>query len=386
MTIRRSVRVALTSAIVLLSLTGSEVGADLSATVPAPTVAGKSFIVIDHETHAVLAEENADLQVEPASLTKILTVYVAAHALADGLIKLDDEVLVSEKAWRMEGSRMFIEVGKTVSVADLLIGIIVVSGNDASVALAEHVSGSEEVFASLMNKHAQALGMRHSSFSNATGLPDPKTYTTARDIALLSSALIREFPDIYRQFALKEFKYGIERAQPNRNRLLYRDATVDGVKTGHTETAGFCLVASALRDGMRVISAVTGTASDDARTEASHALLNYGFRFFETREVYAAKQVVATPRVWGGAVDQVELGPGKSVSVTLPRGRFNEVQATARIDEPIAAPFDAGQVLGKLVLAIDGEDIAEIPLAANQAVGAGSWFGRLYDATLLLFE
>jgi D-alanyl-D-alanine carboxypeptidase (penicillin-binding protein 5/6) len=359
--------------------------AGLEGTVPAPTVEGKSYILIDHRTGAVLAEKNADERVDPASLTKIMTVYAAAHALKEGLIGLDDQVIVSEKAWKMEGSRMFIEVGKPVSVNDLLEGIITQSGNDASVALAEHVSGSEEVFASVMTKHAQRLGMKNSSFSDATGLPDPGTYTTARDMAILSSALIREFPDIYARFKIKEFTYnGI--TQPNRNRLLFRDSTVDGIKTGHTEAAGYCLVSSALRDGMRVIAAVMGTSSDAARTEASYALLNYAYRFFETRQLYGAKDIVASPRVWGGAVEQVPLGSFEPVYVTIPRGREKELDAVAHLNEPIKAPVAEGQQLGTISVALGEDVLAEVPLVALSAVGTGSIFSRLYDEVLLLFE
>ena len=280
---------------------------------------------------------------------------------------------------------MFIEVGKKISVDLLLDGIIIQSGNDASVALAEHVSGSEDVFANLMTKYAHELGMSNTSFADATGLPDPNTYTTARDLAKLSAALIREFPDIYKRFSLKEFTFnGIH--QHNRNRMLMRDPTVDGIKTGHTDNAGFCLVSSASRDGMRVISAVMGTASDNARTEASYALINYGYRFFETRQLYAANQTVASPRVWGGDTDAVGLGSTQAVFATLPRGRFKEVKATAKLDEPIKAPIAAGQVLGKMVLSLDHQDLTEIPLAALAAVPEGGLFSRLYDDVRLIFK
>ena len=359
--------------------------AGLTGTVPAPAIEARSYILIDYQTGAVLAEKNADDKVEPASLTKIMTIYTAAHALKEGLVKLTDEVEVSRKAWKMEGSKMFIEVGKRISVDLLIDGIVIQSGNDASVALAEHVSGSEEVFASLMTKYAHALGMSNTSFAGATGLPDVNTYTTARDMAKLSAALIREFPDIYQRFSLKEFTFnGIH--QHNRNRMLARDATVDGIKTGHTDSAGYCLVSSALRDGMRVISAVMGTASDSARTESSYALINYGYRFFETRQLYAAKEVVASPRVWGGAAATVALGSATPVAVTLPRGRFKEVKAVAKLDEPIKAPLEEGQILGKMVLTVDNRDIVEIPLAALAAVPEGSLVARLIDDVKLLFK
>ena len=370
---------------VLCCVLAAAAQAGVTGSVPAPTIEGKSYILVDHRTGTVLAEKNADEKVEPASLTKIMTVYAAAHALKEGLIKLDDQVLVSEKAWKMEGSRMFIEVGKTVSVNDLLEGVITQSGNDASVALAEHVSGSEEVFANVMTEHAKRLGMKNSSFTDATGLPDPGTYTTARDMAILSSALINDYPDIYARFAVREFTFnGI--TQPNRNRLLFRDKTVDGIKTGHTETAGYCLVSSAVRDGMRVISAVMGTASDTARTEASYALINYGYRFFETRQLYGAKEVVATPRVWHGTVEEVAVGATEPVFVTLPRGRYDDVEAVAKLNEPVLAPLAEGQELGEVVLSLEGEEIAKIPLKALSAVEEAGWFSRTYDDVMLLFE
>ncbi len=357
----------------------------LSASVPAPSIDAKSYILVDFRTGAVLAEKNADERVEPASLTKIMTVYTASHALKEGLIHLDDQVTISKKAWKMEGSRMFLEVGKTVPVDMLLNGIVIQSGNDASVALAEHVSGSEEVFVGLMNKYAKELGMTNTSFSDATGLPDPNNYTTARDMAKLSAALIREFPEEYKRSAVKEFTFnGIH--QHNRNRMLTRDATVDGIKTGHTESAGFCLISSAVREGMRVISAVMGTASDDARTEASYALLNYGYRFFETKQLYEAKQVVAQPQVWGGAAETVTLGSTQPVWVTLPRGRSKDVKPVAKLDEPIMAPVAAGQVLGKMVLNLDDREITELPLAALAAVPEGSLFSRLYDHVRLMLK
>lgn len=357
----------------------------LTATVPAPSIDAKSYILVDFRTGAVLAEKNADERVEPASLTKIMTVYAASHALKEGLIHIDDQVTISKKAWKMEGSRMFLEVGKMVSVDMLLNGIVIQSGNDASVALAEHVSGSEEVFVGLMNKHAKALGMTNTSFSDATGLPDPNNYTTARDMAKLSAALIREFPEEYKRSSVKEFTFNGIR-QHNRNRMLTRDATVDGIKTGHTESAGFCLISSAVRDGMRVISAVMGTASDDARTEASYALLNYGYRFFETRQLYEARQAVAEPRVWGGAAEQVALGSVQPVWATLPRGRFKDVKAVAKLDEPIMAPVKAGQVLGKMVLNLDDHEITELPLAALTEVPEGSFFSRMADEVRLMLK
>ena len=359
--------------------------AQARAPIPAPTIDADSYILVDQKTGSVLAERNADVRVEPASITKIMTVYVAGHALKSELISLNDEVLISEKAWKTEGSRMFIEVGKRVSVSDLLEGIIVQSGNDASVAIAEHISGSEAVFARVMNDHATQLGMTNSSFANASGLPDPMTYVTARDIAKLSSALIREFPALYARFANNEFTFNGIR-QPNRNRLLARDASVDGIKTGYTESAGYCLASSALRDGMRLVAAVMGASSDRARTEASNTLLNYGFRFFETKKLYGTDDVVATARVWRGNKETVEVGPGRPVFVTFPRGSYNELKAVAQLEKPIIAPLSKGQSVGHVSVTLDGEELAEVVLSARTDIRLGSFFSRIYDDVLLLFE
>lgn len=366
-------------------LAPAAVTAAATASVPAPSLDAKSYVLMDYQTGMVLAGRNADDRLDPASLTKIMTVYAAGHALAEGLIALDDLVTVSEKAWKAEGSRMFIEVGKQVSVDQLLDGIIIQSGNDASIALAEHISGTEGTFADVMMVHARKLGMKNSGFANATGLPDPGTFTTAHDMALLSAALIREFPELYARFAEHEFVFnGI--TQHNRNRLLYRDASVDGIKTGHTESAGYCLVTSAVRDGMRLIASVMGTASDTARTEASAALLNYGYRFFETRQLYAARATVTTPRVWRGGVDAVATGPAAAVFVTVPRGRYDDLKAVAKVSEPVLAPVASGQVLGRIEVSLDGETVVDVPLTALDAVAEGSFFSRSVDDLMLLFE
>ncbi|MEQ8660233.1 MAG: D-alanyl-D-alanine carboxypeptidase family protein [Gammaproteobacteria bacterium] len=353
--------------------------------IPVPRLDARSYVLYDHASGRVLAETNADERVEPASITKVMTVYVAGQALREGLIKLGDEVVVSEKAWKMEGSRMFIEVGTRVTVDQLLDGIIVQSGNDASVALAEHVSGTEEVFAGLMNEQARRLGMKNSSFANATGLPHPDTYSTARDLALLASALVRDFPALYARFAREEYTYNDIR-QPNRNRLLYRDDSVDGIKTGHTEAAGYCLLTSAQRDGSRLIAAVMGSDSDTARTEASQALLNYGFRFFETREVYAKGSVLAEPHVWGGEVETVPVGPDHAVTLTIPRGRYDDLVARATMIEPLRAPLATGQRVGTMSIVLENETVAEIELTALRDIAEGSIFSRLYDELMLLFE
>ena len=316
--------------------------------VPAPPkLAVASFVLLDYATGSVLAELNPDDRAEPASLAKIMTTYVAADAIASGAIALSDKTTVSEKAWRMEGSRMFIEVNKQVTVDELLQGIIIQSGNDASVALAEAISGSEEVFAAVMNHHAARLGMTNSNFSNSAGMPDPLTYSTARDLALLTAALIRDFPEIYQRFSEMEYTYAGIR-QFNRNRLLHRDASVDGVKTGRTEAAGYCLVSAAERGDMRLIAVVMGADSDTARIAASQALLNYGFRFYESRKIYSAGDVIATHKVWKGASDEIDLSVAADVHIAIPRGKFDLVEAAAVIAEVLEAPIEQGQSIGRV--------------------------------------
>ncbi|TAJ95882.1 MAG: D-alanyl-D-alanine carboxypeptidase [Gammaproteobacteria bacterium] len=354
--------------------------------VPAPPkVNAAAYLVSDFDSGELLVAENVDVKIEPASLTKIMTVYVVAAELAAGNIKLDDQVLVSEAAWRMEGSRMFIEVGKQISVHDLLLGAIIQSGNDASVALAEHVAGSEEVFAGLMNQHAERLGMKNTHFMNSTGLPHEEHYTTARDMALLGAALIQDFPDIYAMHSMKEFTYNNIR-QINRNRMLWWDETADGIKTGHTENAGFCLVASAVREGMRLISVVVGAESDNARAKATQSILNYGFRFFETRRVYPAGGEVSAVKVWKGASEQLRLGVAQDLYLTIPRGRFDELDAVITPEEAIAAPIEKGAVKGSLRISLDGKLLAERPLQALEGVPEGSLFKRLQDEFRLLIE
>ena len=367
------------------------VGADALAAVPVPDVPAPpkldvvSYILVDFSSGTVLAEQNANDRAELASLTKIMTAYVAADALASGAIALDDTTTVSDKAWRMGGSRMFIEVNKQVSVDDLLQGVIIQSGNDASVAIAEHISGSEEVFAAVMNQQAERLGMKNSSFANSSGLPDPNLYSTAHDLALLAAAFIRDFPEMYQRFSQAEFSYAGIR-QHNRNRLLSRDESVDGVKTGHTEAAGFCLVSSALRGDMRLVAAVMGAKSDVERTEASQALLNYGFRFFESRKIYSVGDAVASAKVWKGKAREVQLGVGSDLHVALPRGRYDDVEAVAEISESVNAPIDKGQAVGILHLKLDGEDVATAPLVANEAVAKGSIFSRALDEVRMRIE
>ncbi len=372
--------------VVSLWLAQVAIAADVSVIPDPPTLPVKGYLLIDFASGAVLAEHDADTRLEPASLTKIMTIYTVADALKKGLIKLDDQATISEHAWKQEGSRMFIEVGKQVSVDELLHGDIIQSGNDASVALAEHVSGTEEAFASVMNSHVKRLGMTASRFANSTGLPNPETYTTARDLAVLARALITDFPDIYPIFAQREYTYnGI--TQRNRNGLLGKDPTVDGIKTGHTEAAGYCLVASAQRDSMRLISVVMGAESDGGRTQASQALLNYGFRFYESKALYAAEATVTQARVWQGVTDQVAVGTTGDVAVTVPRGMEPQsLKAVAHVQKPLLAPLAAHQPVGELVVKLKNKELARIPLVALQAIEAGPWWRQAIDAGLLLFE
>lgn len=351
----------------------------------APELGSTSHVLMDFHSGEVIAAKDPQAPVEPASITKLMTAYVAFRELAAGRLALDELVRVSEKAWRTGGSRMFVEVDTEVSVENLLKGIIVQSGNDASVALAEHIAGSEEVFAQMMNAQARRLGLTGTHYVNATGMPAPEHLTTALDVARLSRAIIAEFPEYYRWYSLQEFTYN-DITQPNRNLLLARDPSVDGLKTGHTDAAGYCLATSAERDGMRLISVVMGTASEQARAEASQALLNYGFRFFETFKLYDAGQQVATAPVWKGQADQVELGVADDIYVTIPRGRQDALAAEMRIPTHPVAPFSAGQEFGTLAVSFDGKPRLETPLTVLDDVPEAGWWGRLTDGVGLWFD
>jgi D-alanyl-D-alanine carboxypeptidase (penicillin-binding protein 5/6) len=351
----------------------------------APTVDARGYILVDHDSGHVLAERNAEEQLEPASLTKMMTAYVVFSELRAGQIKLDDMVRVSKKAWRMPGSRMFIEVGTHVSVEQLLKGTIIQSGNDSSVALAEHVAGSEETFAALMNEHARSIGMHGTRFTNATGLPDANHYSTARDLARLATVMIREFPEYYAWYSEKEYTYG-GITQGNRNLLLYRDSTVDGFKTGHTEAAGYCLVASAKRGDMRLISVVMGTKSESARASESQKLINYGFRFFETHKLYDADQPLKAMRVWKGASETVQLGLTAPLYITVPRGQYNKLNASLNVASAIIAPTRKGQNLGTVNVHLGDLMLAERPLIALEDVAEGSMWQRLFDNMRMLLQ
>ena len=376
------------SRIVLLILFSSISSVTYAASMPtpaAPVIGAKSYLVIDSKTGHEIASLDADVPLAPASLTQIMTTYVVFSALKQGQITLEDEVTVSEKAWRTPGSRMFIEVGKRVSVQDLLLGMIVQSGNDASVALAEHIGGTESVFAEMMNQHAAALGMHSSHFMNATGLPEDNHVTTARDLATLARALIEEFPDYYPWHAIKEFTFN-DITQSNRNTLLWRDETVDGLKTGHTEDAGYCLVASASRDNMRVISVVLGTSSTRARADGSQALINYAFRFFETRLLFKAGQEISTARIWKSANEYSPLGVLDDLYITVRRGSYDKLESQLDIPSIVEAPIAAGQPVANLSISLDGERLLTTPLRARADNPAGSFWQRTKDSISLIFE
>ncbi len=351
----------------------------------APVIGAKSYIVIDAKTGHQLAALDADVQLAPASLTKIMTTYVVFSALKQSQITLDEEVTISEKAWRTEGSRMFIEVGKRISVRDLLMGMIVQSGNDASVALAEHIAGSESVFAEMMNQHAAALGMHSSHFRNATGLPAENHVTTARDLATLAQAIVNQFPEYYKWHSVKEFTFN-DIKQSNRNSLLWRDDSVDGLKTGHTDDAGYCLVASAERDGMRIVSVVMGTSSTKARADGSQALINYGFRFFETRLLFKAGEEISTARVWKSANLTSRLGVLEDLYITVRRGAYESLESKLDIPAIVTAPIAAGQPVAELSISLDGDELLKAPLRALDDNPEGSLWQRTKDSVSLLFE
>ena len=350
----------------------------------APQLAAKSYMLMDAASGEVLVEHNGDERLPPASLTKLMTAYIATLEIQKGQISDSDMVTVSEKAWRTGGSRMFIQVNTQVSVDDLLHGIIIQSGNDASVAMAEHIAGSEEAFADLMNSTAQRLGMTNSHFMNATGLPDPDHYSSANDMAKLARAIIYEDPAHYAIYAQKEFFWNNIK-QPNRNLLLWRDKTVDGLKTGHTEEAGYCLVASAKRDDMRLISVVMGTTSEAARAAETQKLLTWGFRFFETKTFYQPGQVLADERVWKGAQSSVQLGLQDGLMLTLPKGQADKLEASLSLNKPLIAPIQVGDVLGEVEVKLGEEVVHKAPLVALTAVEEGGLFGRLWDSIRLFF-
>lgn len=350
----------------------------------APQLAAKSYMLMDAASGEVLVEHNGDERLPPASLTKLMTAYIATLEIQKGQISDNDMVTVSEKAWRTGGSRMFIQVNTQVSVDDLLHGIIIQSGNDASVAMAEHIAGSEEAFADMMNSTAQRLGMSNTHFVNATGLPHPEHYSSANDMAKLARAIIYEDPAHYAIYAQKEFFWNNIK-QPNRNLLLWRDKTVDGLKTGHTEEAGYCLVASAVRDNMRLISVVFGTDSEQARAAETQKLLTYGFRFFETRTFYQKGTELAEAQVWKGQQSKLKAGLAQDLTMTLPRGQVEKLQAVMSFNGTLTAPIQQGDVIGKVEVKLDDKVVRSTDLVALETVEEGGLFRRFWDSIRLFF-
>lgn len=351
----------------------------------APTLSAKSYVLMDFNSGQLLVESNPDMRVEPASITKLMTAYIIYAAIQRGDLKPDTLVNISEKAWRMQGSKMFVRVGTQVTVDDLLKGMIIQSGNDATIALAEHIAGSEEAFAAMMNHEAQRLGLSGTHFTNSTGWPDANHYSTARDVAHLMAAVIRDFPEGYKRESEKEFMWNNIK-QINRNRLLWRDPSVDGGKTGHTESAGFCLAASAQREGMRLISVVLGASSDAARAEQTAVLLNYGFRFFETRLVRKVGDVLEEPRIWKGAEKTAKLGLNQNFYVTTQRGKFEQLNLVLDITPNLSAPLAQAQVVGALRAKQGDKQESEVPVVVLTAVPEGGFIRRMTDSVILMFK
>ena len=357
---------------------------------PPPDVDGKSWVLMDYATGQVLASKDPDMRVEPASITKVMTDYVVSAEVANGKVHMNDQVTISENAWRSggagtDGSTSFLKLNSQVPLKDLLYGMIIQSGNDAAIALAEHTAGSESAFANLMNAYAKQLGMVNSNFQNASGYPIANHYSTARDVALLSRALIHDFPEDYAISAVKDFEWnGIK--QHNRNLLLWRDPSVDGIKTGHTAAAGFCLAASAKQGDARMIAIVMGASSEKARADAALALMNYGFRFYETHKLYDANKPLATPKVWKGQSNQLALGVADNVLVTVKRGDYDKLKATMDIPATLVAPFTKGQQVGTLRVTLDGQPVQNVPLIALADAPQGGFFARLWDSIMLWFH
>jgi len=353
--------------------------------VPPPAIATKAYLLLDYTSGQTLAVQNPDERIEPASLTKLMTAYLTFAALRQKTLAPQQTVPVSAHAATTGGSRMFVQPQKPVTVAELMRGMIVQSGNDASIALAEAIAGSEPAFAQMMNREARRLGMNNTNFMNATGLSHPQHYTTARDLAILAAAIVREFPEHYALYAMKDYRYN-DITQSNRNRLLWLDPTVDGMKTGYTENAGYCLIASAKRGPRRLISVVLGTASDSMRATESQKLLNYGFQFYDAVRLYPANQPVANFRVWKGSINTLKAGFPYDYYVSVPKGQTEKLKASVESQQPLLAPFKAGQPVGKLKLELDGKPFRETPVVALEDADLAGIFGRGWDTIRLLFK
>lgn len=350
-----------------------------------PELSAQAYILMDASSGNILAANNPDEHRPPASLTKLMTLYVVANALKNGQIHLDDPVKISDKAWKMEGSRMFASVNTEVPLKDLIDGVIVASGNDATVALAEYTGGNEQTFVDMMNQTAQTLGMQNTHFTDSTGMPNPDHYTTSRDMAILARAWVNNFPEYYPWFKEKWITYN-KIKQPNRNRLLWRDDTVDGIKTGHTDAAGFCLISSAQRNGTRLIAVLMGAPTDSARANESEALLNYGFRFFETHKLYSANTPITTSRVWLGENKTIPLGVAQDFYITIPTGQYTNLKPSIKSNNSLEAPIVKGQSCGVIAIMLNNQEISTQPLVALQDDPAGGMFKRTYDHTAHLFN
>lgn len=369
--------------VLMLALTGKAMSQSVLIPSP-PQIAGTSYILMDPQSGRIIMEENSHERLPPASLTKMMTAYIVERELDEGRIAMSDMVPISVNAWKTEGSRTFVREGTQVSVEDLLRGVIIQSGNDASVALAEFVAGSEDAFVDIMNQQAQILGMKDTNFVNATGLPSPEHFSTAYDLAILARAIINDYPENYPLYAEKHFTYNNIR-QPNRNSLLWRDESVDGLKTGHTEEAGYCLVASAKRNDTRFIAVVMGTSSSEARSQEIQKMLNYGFRYYESERLFRSGQELIEARVWGGQADQISVGMTEDVYVTIPRGSRNDLESTVDLDSVIKAPINLGDELGRVKVSYNGEVLVDQPVLALTEVPEGGFFKRIWDAIKLFF-
>lgn len=352
---------------------------------PPPQIAATSYILIDFDSGKVLAEKNPHQRLEPASITKIMTAYAVMHEIKKGNIALSEKTVISDKAWRMGGSRMFIEPGSSIDIETLFKGMIIQSGNDASVALAEYTSGSEKQFVRLMNEHAHRLGMKDTNFVNSTGMPNENHLTTAHDISMMSIATIRDFPEHYTVYAEKEFSHN-EIKQYNRNKLLWSDSSVDGIKTGHTDNAGYCLVASAKRDNMRLISVIMGTKSKEARSVVSQALLDYGFQYYESHRLYQAGNTLNSSRVWMGDKKQLDQGLAQDLYVTIPLRQYKNLKASLKLNSSLEAPIQKGRQVGKIIVTLNGKPYQEAPLVALHDVAKGGLWDRIKDSILRRFE
>lgn len=359
--------------------------AQVLAQQPSISIAAKAYMLSDYQSGQILASQNAHERVEPASLTKLMTAYLVFSALKQNSIQLDQVVPVSNKAWRMIGSRMFIEPNKEVTVNELIRGMIVQSGNDACIALAEIIAGTEEVFVQMMNQEALRLGMKNTHFMNTTGLPDPNHYTSAHDLTLLAAAIIRDFPEFYPLYSLKEYTYN-EITQPNRNRLLWLDPHVDGMKTGWTKSAGYCLITSAKRDKRRLISVIIGAESAKTRSMESQRLLNYGFQFYDTVHLYKKGEVLTSIELWKGSQDVLKAGFKSDVYFSIPKGQVDNLKATMEYKQPLIAPISAGQEVGTVKFSLNGQPVESYPLVALEDVSLGNFIGRAWDSFMLLFN